>query len=211
MADFLSQSLSEAGYDTTEAHTFREAEVFWQDEKPDLIILDIMLPDGNGLDLLAQFRQNGPCAPVLILSAKDNLQDRVAGLDAGADDYIAKPFPLEELLARVRALLRRSNHESNIYRCGDLEMDLRRRRVTRSGRIIFLSSTEFSLLELLAERQGEAVSKLEILGRIWDDSDRDPNVVEVYVNYLRHKLERGGAARIVQTVRGRGYALFQES
>ncbi len=211
VADFLRQSLTEAGYLALEAHTKAEGEEIWNNENPDLVILDLMLPDGNGMDLLRSARGQGRQTPVLILTAKDSLSDRVAGLDEGADDYIAKPFPLEELLARVRALLRRASQDASVYRCGDLEIDLKRRRVMRSGRVVFLSSTEFSLLELLAQNHGQAVSKLEILKHVWDDVDRDPNVVEVYINYLRHKLERGGAERLVQTVRGKGYALYQDA
>jgi len=210
VADFLKQSLSESGYSPIVGNSLQQGAKIWKEQNPDLVILDLMLPDGDGLDLLKEARTDGRHTPVLILTAKDTLPDRVAGLDAGGDDYIAKPFPLEELLARVRALLRRANQDASLYRCGDLEVDLLRRRVTRSGRVIFLSTTEFSLLEILAESGGQAVSKLDILRRVWDDSDRDVNVVEVYVNYLRHKLERGGATRLIHTVRGRGYALSQE-
>jgi DNA-binding response OmpR family regulator len=207
VSDFLARSLEEAGYETESAQTIKAGRELWDESKPDLLVLDLMLPDGNGLDLLEKIRAEDTNTPVLILTAKDSLTDRVAGLDCGADDYLAKPFPLEELLARVRALLRRSRRDPAFARCGDLEIDFRHRRVTRSGRVVFLSSTEFGLLELLAQNEGRAVSKHEILKQIWDDEDRDPNVVEVYVNYLRHKLERGGASRLVQTVRGKGYTL----
>jgi two-component system copper resistance phosphate regulon response regulator CusR len=210
VSDFLRQSLSEAGYDATGAFTQRQGEALWREQSPDLVILDLMLPDGSGMDLLRQVRRHGLQTPVLILTAKDTLPDRVAGLDAGGDDYLAKPFPLEELLARVRALLRRAGQDGVVYRCGDLEIDVRRRRVTRAGRVVFLSSTEFSLLELLAQSKGLAVSKVEILRQVWDDVERDANVVEVYINYLRHKLERGGAPRLIRTVRGRGYSLDSE-
>jgi len=144
---------------------------------------------------------------VLMLTARDATDDRVKGLDAGADDYLAKPFRLEEFLARVRALLRRGGLSSTIYRIGDLEVDTATRRVHRAGRLVFLSETEYRLLEILARSNGEPVSKNDILREVWGNAGRDPNVVEVYVSYLRTKLDRDNLPSLVQTVRGRGYAL----
>ena len=145
----------------------------------------------DGFEFLRRLRTKVD-TPVLMLTALAGVDDRVKGLDAGADDYLAKPFRLEELLARVRALLRRSKADATSISCGDLHIDLISRRVTRNGRQVFLSATEFSLLELLARHQGEPVSKSTMLERVWDDGERDANLVEVYISYLRSKLERGG-------------------
>lgn len=167
-----------------------------------------MLPDEDGFSVLRRIRRDSS-VPVLMLTARDATDDRVKGLDAGADDYLAKPFKLEELLARVRALLRRGGASAVVYRIDDLEIDTATRRVHRGGRLVFLSETEYRLLEILARAAGEPVSKGEILREVWGNAGRDPNVVEVYVSYLRNKLDRDDLPRLVQTVRGRGYALRQ--
>jgi len=209
LARMIAKYLSEAAFEVDVAHDIREALDAVEKGVPDLMLLDLMLPDGDGLDLLTTFRQTNDC-PVLLLTARDTLQDRVSGLDKGADDYLVKPFQLEELHARIRALLRRSRGDGSLVDVGDLRIDLSRRRVTRGGRLLYLSTTEYSVLELLARNLGQAVSKAAILGHVWDDSHRGANLVEVYVNYLRNKLERGGASRLVHTVRGKGYALAEE-
>jgi DNA-binding response OmpR family regulator len=207
---FLQQALNEADYDVLAAETKASGEQLWTSKKPDLVILDLMLSDGDGLDLLAKVRAQSMSTPVLVLSAKSSMADRVSGLDAGADDYLPKPFGIEELLARLRVMLRRARepHQS-VFECGDLKMDLVSRRVTRSGRVVFLSETEYRMLELLAASNGEPVPKREMLRHVWDDPDRDDNVVEVYISYLRNKLEWGGASRLIHTVRGRGYVLAE--
>lgn len=205
----VAQAFAEAGYGVIPAATLAEARAALARAIPDLVILDVMLPDGNGMDLLEEIRGQGQ-TPVLMLTARSGLEDRVRGLDGGADDYLVKPFRLEELLARVRALLRRTRLGSEVITVGSLTIDLGQRRVTHEGRVIFLSTTEYTLLEQLARSAGEPVSKTAILRHVWDDESRAPNVVEVYINYLRHKLERGNSPRLIHTVRGRGYVLSGE-
>ena len=166
-----------------------------------------MLPDIDGFDVLRKIRTQSK-VPVLMLTARTGLEDRVTGLDAGADDYLPKPFMLEEFLARVRALLRRSVKDSSRLQYGDLVVDTGTRKVSRGTRPIYLSATEFALLEILLRSAEVPVSKQTILEKVWDDSGyRDPNVVEVYVSYLRHKLERSNMSRLIYTVRGQGYML----
>lgn len=206
VSGFLQQALGESGYGATIAGTASEALTAFAACAPDLVVLDVMLPDGDGFSVLRSIRQESS-VPVLMLTARDATDDRVHGLDAGADDYLAKPFRLEEFLARVRALLRRGGPSSVVYRIADLEIDSATRRVHRSGRLVFLSETEYRLLETLARAGGEPVSKNDILREVWGNAGRDPNVVEVYVSYLRTKLDREDGLRLVQTVRGRGYAL----
>ncbi len=210
VADFVTRSLVEAGYEVESRSTFDSALEAWR-TRHDAIILDLMLPGGSGLELVKRARESGDRTPVLILSAKGSMNERIAGLDAGADDYLPKPFGIEELLARLRVLLRRaSGNQPPMAKVDDLQIDFGTRRVTRRGRIIFLSETEYRLLELLATRLGVPVSKREILQYLWDDPDRDDNVVEVYISYVRTKLERGGLSRLIHTVRGQGYVLAQE-
>jgi DNA-binding response OmpR family regulator len=211
VSSFLEQALRESGLNPLVAPSLKSARAAWEKSSPDLVLLDLMLPDGDGLDLLQEWRKSGSHTPVIVLSAKSELADRVSGLDLGADDYLAKPFSLDELLARVRAQLRRlQDIPAKAVKCGALEIDMQSRRALLSGRLLFLSSTEFRLLELLATHLGQPVSKSQILEYVWDDPDRDPNVVEVYVNYLRNKLERGNAPRLIHTVRGRGYVLQKD-
>ena len=205
--DFLSQALNQSGYDTVRFMTGEPVAAAIQAKEPDIVVLDVMLPDVDGFEVLRRVRTSSK-VPVLMLTARTGLNDRVTGLDAGADDYLAKPFMLEEFLARVRALLRRSTKDLSRLQYGDLIVDMTSRKVSRAGKPIFLSVTELSLLELLLRTPEIPVSKQTILEKVWDDTGyRDPNVVEVYVSYLRHKLERSGTSKLIHTVRGKGYML----
>ncbi len=207
LASLLSRTLTEVGFEVITAGNCALAEQLWREQNPRLVVLDVMLPDGDGLQLLTSARVRGETTPVLVLSAKSSMSERVSGLDMGADDYLGKPFGIEELLARVRVLLRRSPIAADAIHLADLEIDPLARRVARGDRRIFLSETEYRILELLAGRVRQTVSKREILLTVWGDDERDENVVEVYVSYLRSKLEWGGASRLIHTVRGRGYVL----
>ena len=210
VSGFLEEALQESGYVTTVAPTSSAAAAAFAASAPDIVVLDVMLPDEDGFTVLRRIRKESS-VPVLMLTARDATDDRVKGLDAGADDYLAKPFKLEELLARVRALLRRGGASATVFRIGDLEIDTATRRVHRGGRLVFLSETEYRLLEILARADGGPVSKADILREVWGNAGRDPNVVEVYVSYLRNKLDRADGPRLVQTVRGKGYALREGS
>ncbi len=178
-------------------------------EDYDLIILDILLPKMNGLEILKKLRAGNKKCPVLILTAKDELQDKVAGLNAGADDYLTKPFGFEELLARVRALLRRrGDMVQTILKIHDLEMDTLRHRVKRAGQEIILSSKEFSLLEYLMMHAGELVTRTALSEHVWEhDFDSMSNVIDVHIARLRNKLDDGHAVRLIETVRGKGYRI----
>lgn len=206
VCEFLQQALEESGYSVVIRSTGPSGLAELLQGTFDVALLDIMLPEIDGLTILKEARAHNVQTPVLLLTARNETRDKVAGLDLGADDYMAKPFRIEELLARVRALTRRSR--SHLLEAGDLSMDTLHRTVERGGRALYLSPTEYSLLQLLLERQGQAVSKKEILAYVWrDDITRDPNTVEVYINYLRNKLESGGGSRLIHTQRGAGYVL----
>lgn len=175
--------------------------------EPDLVVLDVALPGMDGFEVLRQARQQVK-TPVLMLTARRRLIDRVEGLESGADDYLVKPFELAEFLARVKAIIRRSQVAKGVIEVGDLWLDPMSRRARRGDRNIYFSNTEYALLELLATRAGDTVSKKEILQKVWDEEEyRDPNLVEVYIGYLRNKLEVGGDPRMIHTVRGVGYRL----
>jgi DNA-binding response OmpR family regulator len=175
----------------------------------DLVILDVMLPGINGLDLCRQLRDARIAVPILMLTARGGLDQRVEGLDAGADDYLPKPYHFPELLARVRALLRRGpNLEAPILAVEDLTMDPRARRVERSGQLVQLTSKEYALLEYLMRRQGHVVGRAEIAEHVWDDSyDPMSNLIEVYIQRLRRKIDDGHSIKLIQTRRGAGYML----
>jgi two-component system, OmpR family, response regulator MprA len=178
-------------------------------EEPDAMILDVLMPGVDGLEVCRRLRGSGSRLPVLMLTARTEVEDRVAGLDAGADDYVTKPFALEELLARVRALLRRtSDEEGDVVRFGDLELDPTTREVTRGGRPIELTRTEFSLLELFMHNPRQVLTRTIIFERVWGyDFGYASNSLDVYIGYLRRKTEADGEPRLIQTVRGVGYAL----
>jgi DNA-binding response OmpR family regulator len=175
----------------------------------DLLILDIMLPKRDGMSVLTEVRRRHLDTPVLMLTAKDEIDDRVAGLNAGCDDYLPKPFAFAELLARTRALLRRRAGEKSVMlRAGDLVLDPIAHRVTRAGRLIELTSREYSLLQYLLQHPDQVLTRTMIAEQVWGyDFDNFSNVVDVYVNYLRNKIDRGFEPKLIQTVRGVGYLL----
>ena len=179
------------------------------DAQPDAVILDVLMPGVDGLDVCRRLRRSGNRVPVLMLTARDEIENRVAGLDAGADDYVTKPFALEELLARVRALLRRvSPGDDELLRFGDLELDPGTREVRRGGDPIELTRTEFALLELFMTNPRQVLTRSIIFERVWGyDFGFASNSLDVYIGYLRRKTEAGGKPRLIQTVRGVGYAL----
>ncbi len=208
LADFVRKGLVESSYAADLAGTFQEGQAFAADNLYDLIILDVMLPDGNGFDLAKWLRANEYAGPILMLTALNSTQDKVKGLDSGADDYLPKPFALEELKARVRALLRRYGGPTttSLLKFSDLEMDLVKRKVVRAGQEIKLTSKEFALLEYFLRHIGRPVSRMEILEHVWDMSfDPGSNVVDVYVNMLRKKIDSPFEHKIIHTVVGFGY------
>jgi two-component system response regulator MprA len=178
-------------------------------DEPDAMILDVLMPGVDGLEVCRRLRDTGSRLPVLMLTARTEVEDRVAGLDAGADDYVTKPFALEELLARVRALLRRTSDEAgDVARFADLELDPGTREVRRGDREIELTRTEFSLLELFMRNPRQVLTRSVIFERVWGyDFGFSSNSLDVYIGYLRRKTEAGGEPRLIQTVRGVGYAL----
>ena len=207
--DYLRQGLSEAGFVTDLVRDGMDGLHRAQSEDYDLVILDVMLPRLDGWHILRALRQAGKDLPVLFLTARDQIEDRVKGLEAGADDYLVKPFAFAELLARVRTLLRRGKtKEAERLSAADLELDLLRRRVSRAGKRIDLTAKEFALLELLLRRQGEVLPRSLIASQVWDmNFDSDTNVIEVAVRRLRSKVDDEFEPKLIRTVRGMGYVL----
>jgi DNA-binding response OmpR family regulator len=208
VASFIQQGLEHESHGVDLAHDGRRAIELIDAVDYDLLILDLGLPQVPGLDVLRHVRAHRPHLPVLVLTARGAVEDRVAGLDLGADDYLVKPFAFAELSARVRALLRRGYRESAELRMADLVMDVTTRRVSRAGQRIELTSKEFALLEFLLRSAHRPVSRTMIIEHVWDiHFDSVTNVVEVYVNYLRNKVDKGFSPRLIHTVRGVGYML----
>ena len=207
--EYLRQGLQEAGFAVELANHGSDGLHLASEGDHDLLILDVMLPGLDGWQVLRQLRAQGRQMPVLLLSARDQVEDRVKGLEEGADDYLVKPFAFSELLARVRTLLRRGKtRESNHLRVANLELDLIRRRATRDGRRIDLTAKEFALLELLLRRHGEILPRSLIASQVWDmNFDSDTNVVEVAVRRLRAKIDDDFEPKLIRTVRGMGYVL----
>ena len=208
--DSLRRALELEGYDIDLASDGQEALArLDSNSHPDAMILDVLMPRMDGLEVCRRMRQGGNRLPVLMLTARDAVENRVAGLDAGADDYVTKPFALEELLARVRALLRRSVTEPvEVLRFADLDLDPGTREVRRGGESIELTRTEFSLLELFLLNPRQVLTRSIIFERVWGyDFGFASNSLDVYIGYLRRKTEAGGRPRLIQTVRGVGYAL----
>ena len=208
----LTKGLREAGFAVDGTRDGREGLWYAMGNEYDVIILDLMLPGMDGLEILKKIRSKGRKVHVLILTAKDTVQDRVIGLDLGADDYLVKPFAFEELLARVRALLRRSYRQKNpSIKIKDLRIDLTTQRVWRGREEIQLTPREYALLEYLAIRAGQMVSRSDIWEHVYEfSSSAYSNVVDVYIGYLRRKIEPSDKPALIHTVRGRGYSLGEE-
>ena len=210
MGTYLQQGLSEAGFTVDRATTGTDALELVLGTSYDLVILDVMMPGLNGWEVLRLARASGSKVPVLFLTTRDQVEDRVKGLELGADDYLIKPFAFSELLARVRTLLRRGSATpaATHLRIADLEVDLLKRRAVRGGRRIDLTAKEFALLELLLRRRGEVLPKSLIASQVWDmNFDSDTNVIEVAVRRLRAKIDDDFADKLIHTVRGMGYML----
>ena len=208
----LAATLRLTGFEVKIANEGREALVAAEEYHPDLVVLDVMMPGLDGFQVAQKLRASGRAVPVLFLTARDSLQDRISGLTAGADDYVTKPFSLEEVVLRIRAILRRSRGETplvdaGVLRYADLELDEDAHEVRRGGTLIELSPTEFNLLRYLLTNAGRVVSKAQILDRVWNyDFGGDGRIVESYVYYLRRKIDKWEPP-LIHTVRGVGYAL----
>lgn len=207
--DIIVKTLKKEHYSVDSCFNGEEALDYMQCAEYDIVILDIMMPKKNGLDVLSSIRKSGNKVPVLLLTAKDSIEDRVRGLDQGADDYLVKPFATDELLARLRALLRREcGRLDNTYRIANLTVDIAARTAYRDEVEISLSSKEFSILEYLISNQGIVLTRDKIEQHIWNyDYDGGSNVVDVYIRYLRKKIDDGFTPKLIHTIRGAGYVL----
>jgi len=210
LSQLVRRVLEEEGHTVDVAFDGEEGLAMGEGGTHDVIVLDIMLPTMNGIDVCRNLRRKKVDTPVLLLTALDGVDDRVKGLDAGADDYLPKPFAFQELLARLRALSRRrvQTSDSMEMEIDDLKLDMRRRRAERGGKAIDLSPKEFQLLEFLMRNQGRVVTRTQILDHLWGyDFATDSNLVDVYVAYIRRKVDKGHSRKLIRTVRGVGYAL----
>lgn len=208
IAGLIKQGLEEAGYTIDWARDGTEGLRRASEEPYSLILLDIMLPGVDGWGVCERLRARRDTTPILMLTARDAIRDRVRGLEMGADDYLPKPFDFEELLARIRALLRRGViHRTRTIRIADLEIDTGARRVTRAGRLVALTQREYALLEALAAREGRALTREFILERVWTNEESYSNTVDVYIGMLRKKIDAGHDVKLIHTVHGVGYTL----
>ncbi|WP_370096452.1 response regulator transcription factor [Streptacidiphilus sp. MAP12-20] len=207
----LGHALRRDGFDVAEAADGAAALAGVAEQRPAAIVLDVMMPEPNGLEVCRILRERGDETPILMLTARDLVTDRVAGLDAGADDYLVKPFALDELRARLRALLRRSAQAREVLRYADLELDAAQCQVRRAGRLVSLTRTEYALLELFLRNPRRVLGRSAIFEAVWGyDFGPGSNALWVYISYLRSKLEAEGEPRLIQTVRGLGYVLREE-
>ena len=212
IAAFIKRGLEEEHYAVDVAYDGEEA-LDWTDAVDyDLIVLDVLLPKKDGIQVCHELRAQGSNVPILMLTARDAVEDRVQGLDSGADDYLVKPFAFQELLARLRALLRRTSEiRSTRLQVGDLVLDTLTRRATRGGRVIELTAREYALLEFLMRRPGQVFSRTQITEHAWDyDFSTTSNIVDVYIRYLRRKIDNGFEAKLIRTVHGEGYKIEAE-
>jgi len=208
VARFLKQAMTEAGYSVQVAGDGIEAIDMANGIDFDLILLDIMLPRLNGFEVCRRLRASKVMTPILIITARDALEDKIEGLDCGADDYIVKPFHVAELLARARALLRRGSTSPVVLTIADLTLNPATREASRDGRIIFLSATEYSLLEYLMRNIDRVLTRSMILDHVWQyDFDGNDNVLDVYISYLRNKIDKGHHIQLIHTARGVGYRM----
>ena len=210
LAQVIRRVLEEEGHTVDTAYDGEEGLAMALEGSHDVIVLDVLLPEMDGIEVCQALRRSRIDTPILLLTALDSVQDRVRGLDAGADDYLPKPFAFQELLARLRALSRRKvqARDPSHLEVSDLVLDLRRRRAERAGQVVELSPKEFSLLEFLMRNEGRVVTRTQILDHLWGyDYATDSNLVDVYVSYLRNKIDRRHLKKLIRTVRGVGYAL----
>jgi two-component system OmpR family response regulator len=213
LTDLLQMALKYEGWEVKTAAEGVKAVALAREFRPDAVVLDVMLPDIDGLQVLQRMRSDGSDVPILFLTAKDSLDDRIAGLTVGGDDYVTKPFSLEEVVARLRSLIRRSTltadaNESPIIRVGDLQLDEDSHEVRRGDHAVDLTATEFELLRYLMRNPRRVLSKSQILDRVWDyDFGGKSSVVEIYISYLRKKVDLDGFVPMIHTVRGAGYML----
>jgi DNA-binding response OmpR family regulator len=212
LRESLARGLRDAGYAVDATGDGTEGLWFAENHPYDVILLDLMLPRTSGLEILKKLRQTGNTTHVLVLTAKDTIADRVAGLDLGADDYLVKPFAFDELLARVRAMVRRRYESVDpVLRIADLEIDTRARRARRAGAVIALSAREYALLEYLAHREGHIVSRTELWDHAYDEAaEPGSNVLDVHISHLRKKIDEGHATKLIHTRRGQGYVLGED-
>jgi DNA-binding response OmpR family regulator len=208
IASFIARAFGEEAFEALVAHDGEEALALARGEGFDLLVLDVMLPGKDGFAVLAELRARKNKAPVIMLTARDSVADKVRGLDLGADDYLAKPFSIEELLARARALLRRSAGVEDLLRLADLELDRASLRVARGGKPIELTRREFALLEYLLQSPGRVATRSMIAEHVWGiDFDSGTNTIDVYIKYLRDKIDADFEPKLIKTVRGRGYTM----
>jgi DNA-binding response OmpR family regulator len=212
VARFIQQALEEEHYAVDVAHDGDEGEKLAGTQDYDLLVLDVMLPGLSGIEITRALREKKRTTPILMLTAKAGTEDKVAGLDSGADDYLTKPFAVAELLARVRSLLRRGMKEkSTLMTVGDLELDTVTHRAKRAGKPIELTAKEYALLEFLMRNRDRVLSRTIISEHIWDYSfDTGTNLIDVYVNHLRNKIDAGEGRKLIHTVRGVGYVMREE-
>jgi heavy metal response regulator len=209
VAEFISHGLAEEGYAVDVSYDGDQGYFLAATNEYDAILLDIMLPKMDGIKLCEMLRTEDIHTPILMLTAKDAIKDKVKGLDAGADDYLTKPFAFEELLARIRALLRKKSlHQGTRFQVDDLVLDTVTHRVTRADKEILLSVKEYALLEFLMRNAGSVVTRAMIAEHVWDiNFETFTNVIDVYISYLRNKIDKGQKTKLIHTVRGRGYIL----
>ena len=212
MASLLKRGLSEQGYAVDVAYTGQDGEFMAGGQPYDAVVLDLMLPDEDGLIVCRNLRRRGVHTPILMLTALGTTQDKISGLDAGADDYLTKPFEFDELVARLRALFRRGQaHEASVLKFEDLEVELLRRTVTRGGQRIKLTAKEFALLEYFLRNPNRVLSRTAIGEHVWDmNFEPESNVIDVYVSMLRRRIDRGSDRKLIHTVIGAGYMLSAE-
>ncbi|MCB0832642.1 MAG: response regulator transcription factor [Bacteroidetes bacterium] len=208
VASFILKGLTESGYAVDVSHDGSKGLILAEEEPYDLVIIDWMLPGKDGLGVCKSLRMSKPDLPILFLTAKDDISDKVTGLDAGADDYLTKPFSFLELLARIRTLMRRGTRLTEVLAVDDLEMNLGERKVYRGGQFIDLSNKEFAILEFLLRNKNRLITRTEMTEHVWNiQFDRGTNLIDVYINYLRKKLDTGTKKPLIHTVRGAGYTI----
>ncbi len=212
LANIVKKGLEEEGYSVDIAHDGEEGLYMVENYPSDVVILDVMLPLLDGFSILSSMRKKGIKTPVLLLTARDTITDKIKGLDSGADDYLTKPFEFGELLARIRALIRRkADIKDTVIRIGDLEINTANREIKRGGKTIQLSAKEYAMLQYMAYNKDKIVSRTDLIEHIYDENfDTNSNVLDVYVNFLRNKIDKGFKKKLIHTVRGAGYILKEK-